>query len=1011
MGLLDLFGKLRAMPGRRQFGVFLCILLFFFVSGACGLLYQVVWTRKLVLLFGTTSYAVSTVLSIFFLGLGVGSLWGGRLADRTRRPLFLYGVFEIVIGLWAVGFIFSIGWGESIVVAVLRAAGSSREVGVVLRGVLSLVFLIVPVTLMGATLPLLAKYVGQESRLRGLRIGALYSINTFGAVAGCALAGFALLPALGYTNATYVGAIGNIGVGVLAIVLARWLPRHHVDEPTPGTPSTHEVIDAVAVPAPRIAWVVVLGFGVSGFCALALEVLWTRMLVIVFLGTTYAFTTMLTSLLCGIAVGSAFASFIVDRRKCPFALFGFVEMLVGIACIAMLPVFAWLPERLAQLQVDVGFDWHRVVWVKFLLSFAVLFAPTFLFGMTFPIVIRAVAASGSRLGRDIGWVYSANTFGGVLGALAGGYLLIPMLGTQGGVVFLGLVLFAVGAVVLMTAPDLGWGARRAPLAVGLLILAWVAYALKVPTALASVPELVQNGFPLLGTPTGLAMIALAAFIAVAGALFLLPTVGGLRKAGILILTVAGLCVAFAYRPENIANALNQAYMPPEHEQIYFQEGVEGTVVVVQPKGDNSGTNRVLYINGVQATASIEKGVKMNRLQGVLPLLFDRDPRTVLFMCFGSGITAGTLGLSDFDRIDAVEISRDVLDAAPLFSSDNLGVIDRPQMNFIVDDGRNYLLTTDNRYDVITFEPMPLALAGVSTFYTRDYYDLCMARLNPGGLVSQWIPLHSLNVEVVRSLVLTFTEVFPEYCAWFVNADLFLVGSDQEIRIDYAAAKQRLSDPVIRKALTDVGFMDMQELLTCFFMGKQGVDAFALGEPVTDDRPWAEFVAPKLVYAGQGTVAESLRALQPLFESPGRFTTYDGLSPEDAAAIPDTVELRHRAKVHDLQGLELYYGGTVGGSQEEHFKQALRVDPLDFNARYYLRQIMLQSVRLKMRWEEYEKAEAYLTDLAQYLPNTPDLHLLLGDARFQLGHGEAARESYRRYLDLGGAEPRASTRSN
>ena len=206
-------------PDRGFALLFLVALLFFFVSGACGLLYQVVWTRKLVLLFGTTSHAVSTVLSIFFLGLGVGSLFGGRLADRTARPLLWYGVFEIIIGAWALLFIASITYGESAVVAVLKALGGGRGIGILLRAAMAALLLFVPVALMGATLPLLAKYVNREARVRGIKIGALYTVNTLGAVTGCFLTGFVLLPQFGYTRATLIGAAANTLIGVLAICL------------------------------------------------------------------------------------------------------------------------------------------------------------------------------------------------------------------------------------------------------------------------------------------------------------------------------------------------------------------------------------------------------------------------------------------------------------------------------------------------------------------------------------------------------------------------------------------------------------------------------------------------------------------------------------------------------------------------------------------------------------------------------------------------------------------------
>ena len=205
----------------RSLLAFAAVLLFFFVSGACGLLYQVVWTRKLVLLFGTTSYAVSTVLSIFFLGLGLGSLWGGRLADRHKNPLLLYGLFELIVGAWALLFILTINYGEGGVVFLLKAFDFSRTVGIVLRGLLATAFLFVPVLLMGATLPLLAKYVNRQAQVQGLRIGALYTLNTFGAVAGCFTTGFFLLANFGYTQTTLIGAAANGVIGALAVILAQ----------------------------------------------------------------------------------------------------------------------------------------------------------------------------------------------------------------------------------------------------------------------------------------------------------------------------------------------------------------------------------------------------------------------------------------------------------------------------------------------------------------------------------------------------------------------------------------------------------------------------------------------------------------------------------------------------------------------------------------------------------------------------------------------------------------------
>lgn len=1043
------------MRPSRFHAFFAAVLLFFFISGACGLLYQVVWTRKLVLLFGTTAYAVSTVLSIFFLGLGAGSLWGGRLADRHKNPLLLYGLFEILIGLWALLFIGGINYGEGLVVFLLKAFDFSHGMGIVLRGLLAATFLFVPVSLMGATLPLLAKFVNREAEVHGLRIGFLYTLNTFGAVAGCFTTGFFLIERFGYTETTLIGAAANTAIGMLAVALARlqraetagstieeWageeaglhgqepcnehceaialhmtmrsLPLEHVpialrlllrdgngvrleifhvtlkndafslasfrfkggvsieihperaeapseEDPVletleskelvseadtlaaleqylaanpgqqlvashnitslPDSPSSEE--DRLTGSRLRIA---LLAFAISGFCMLAMEVLWTRLLAMAFLGTTYAYTTMLTALLFGIAIGSAAASAFVDRLRKPMWGLGFVMMLAGIGCLWTATRIAALPEQVTEIAAS---DWETVVRGIFSLSFFALFVPTFFSGMTFPLAVKAIGHERERLGKALGLLYSANTFGGVLGALAGGYCIIPWLGAHHGIVFLSGLLLLTGAMTLLACP-------RTP------VLQCGCQTMKgqpVPPSLSSVPS----------TP-----------------------------ASVFVLVVAVLLCAYVWHhtPEDVSHALNAGYIPKDHRVLHYQEGVEGTVAVSEPENETTGTNRILWINRVQATASIEKGVKMNRFQGVLPLLFDRDPKEVLFMCFGSGITCGTLALSDFEHIDAVEICEDVLVAAPLFEHDNLGVLNRPNVHFHVDDGRNFLLTAKSGYDVITFEPMPLALAGVSTFYSVEYYRLCLEHLKPGGIVSQWVPMHSLNPAVVRSLVHTFISVFPDYCAFFVNADLFLIGSNTPLRLDWAKAEQRLARPELHAALEKVGLGDPVEVLASFLLDKAALDAYAgQGDAMSDDRPWAEFAAPKLVY--QRTVQDTLKEVQPHLASPLKLFDASALAPERQAALAR----RHDAHRNDFAALQGYYGGlSVDTKVLDNFLHSLELDPGDANAQYYIRQILSVQTEVRMGWGEHDALAATLEKALTRMPGDAVLEALLQKVR-------------------------------
>lgn len=890
--------------------LFLLVLAFFFVSGACGLLYQVVWTRKLVLLFGSTSHAVSTVLSIFFLGLGAGSVWGGRLADRTARPLRWYALFECIIGAWAVFFIAAVTYGEGALVSLLKAFQFSHGMGVGLRALLALVLLFVPVTLMGATLPLLAKFVSREAQVKGMRVGALYTLNTLGAVTGCFIAGFFLISNFGYSRTTLFGAAANVLVGLLAwAVSARREGDAEASAAPAGTPAAREPMSG----AQRL---ILSAFFLSGFCSLGLEVLWTRLLAIIFLGTTYAYTSMLTTLLLGIALGSAVASALVDRVRFPALLLGGALLATGVGCVHMLSVLADLPQQVLDLQVNSGSDWNAIVQGKFWLSFKALFVPTFFLGMTFPLVVKAMSKQRATVGRDVGRLYFANTIGGVLGSLAGGFIAIPLLGTHHGIVAFSLLLVLAGVAVVLGARDSGAKVRVAMIAVAGLLLAW----------------------------------------------------------------------SFYRAPDDVNRALNAGYIPKDHHVLHYDEGVEGTVAVSEPVGDSSGTNRVLWINRVQATTSIEKGVKMNRLQGVLPLLFDRDPKDVLFMCFGSGITCGTLALSDFEHIDAVDISPEVLAAAPYFEVDNLGVIQRPEVTFHVDDGRNYLLTSKDNYDVITFEPMPLAVSGVSTFYTAEYYALCLKHLKPGGMVSQWVPLHSLNPEVVRSLIATFTSVFPHYTAWFINADVFLIGSNTPLKLDAARIHSRLANPKLDKALKDVGFMDVESVLGCYLMDDAGLAAFAEGGTVMhDDLPWAEFVAPKLVY--ERTQHKSMAELEKHMSSPVPIFA-PGADPEFLARV----ERRHLAHVNDMKAVQAYYGGlAIGNEALDGFLASLDIDPDDWNAKFYLREIAKTQAEVFLDWEEHDKALEMLERVLPHLPDDAEL-LALRDAHLKAKAAEKQGEN-------------------
>jgi len=236
------------------------------------------------------------------------------------------------------------------------------------------------------------------------------------------------------------------------------------------------------------------------------------------------------------------------------------------------------------------------------------------------------------------------------------------------------------------------------------------------------------------------------------------------------------------------------------------------------------------------------------------------------------------------------------------------------------------------------------------------------------MVSQWVPMHGSSPEMVRSLARTFTGVFPESCAFFVNADLFLIGSDRPLKLDYAAARRRLAVPELAQALAAVGLPDATELMGCFVMDKPALAAFAAGgTEMTDDLPRAEYEAPKLVYARK--VPESLGLLQPHLVSPMVMMDPASLDADARAAV----ERRHRSRVSDIKALQGYYGGLVMGTEAlDGFLNSLRIDPANPNARYYLLQIATAQAEMFVKWRERDKAGAVARKVLEVLPDAVQL---------------------------------------
>lgn len=432
---------LRAMPR--------LVLVLFLVSGACGLVYEVVWTRMMSHVFGGTALAIGTVLAAFMTGLAAGGWWIGRLADRVRDPLRLYAGLEAGVAVAAAVAHLLLTQIAPAYLAVYQAFGDSLTALAVARFAIAFGLIAVPTALMGATLPVLARFAIGRGAAVGAGLSTLYAINTLGAVTGAFVAGFFLIQTFGIHGAAAIAVAGNLAVAAIAYVASKRrsdrigepVRRDHPSEPPEPQPAT------VSVATYRL---VLAGIGVSGLASFAYEVLWTRCLHFVIGNSTYAVTTTLVAFLSGIALGGYLIRIALRRRLDIVATFGWIQIAIAATASTAMPfLFSVLEPDAIRARAWGGFgDFWTLSFLRFGVALLVMLVPAALIGATFPLAGRIGVRRVQEAGASVGRVYAVNTVGNVLGALLPGLLLIHWLGLRTAILTLALGNLLVGFAAL-----------------------------------------------------------------------------------------------------------------------------------------------------------------------------------------------------------------------------------------------------------------------------------------------------------------------------------------------------------------------------------------------------------------------------------------------------------------------------------------------------------------------------------------------------------------------------------
>ena len=721
------------------------LLLFLFVGSGCSaLIYEIVWFQLLELVIGSSTISLGILLGTFMGGMCLGSLLFPRFISRLHHPLRVYAYMELGIGLIGLAIFF----GMPLVGGVYTAWAGSGFLGMLVRGMVAGVCLIPPTLLMGATLPAVSRWV--ETTPRGVSwLGFFYGGNIGGAVIGSLLAGFYLLRVHDIAFATFVAVALNVVVALLSLGISK---------ATLYAPSDSNM-EATGQRAG--SWTIYLTIAISGMTALAAEVIWTRLLSLLFGATVYTFSLILAVFLLGLGIGSAVGSTLAHQMRRPRVALAWCQMLLcaAIAWSAYmltqsLPYWPIDPSISAEPWFNLQLDLVRTLWA--------ILPGAILWGASFPLALGALASRGQDPARLVGGVYAANTVGAIVGSLGASLLLVAWIGSQHSQQLLIILSATAGVFALMpVAFEPESIKEKSNLALSVFLILAAAYTVLLARR---VPELSPR------------FVEYGRFAAVRGA---------------------------------------------QNKTVYVGEGLTASVAVSDlPDGIRN------YHNAGKVQASSDPAdMKLQRMLGHLTTLVPQNPRSVLVIGCGAGVTAGAVSIEpklEHETIVEIEplVPRVV---STYFAEHNFDVVRNPKVTVRVDDGRHFLLTTKEKFDGITSDPLDPWVKGAAALYTREFFELAKQHLNPGGVVTQFVQLYESNEEAVKSEIATFFEAFPNGVVFanLVNGqgyDVVLLGQVEPTKIDVDKVQERLNLPQyarMTQSLRQIGILSAEDLMATF----------------------------------------------------------------------------------------------------------------------------------------------------------------------------------------------------
>jgi spermidine synthase len=743
------------------------LLLLFVGSGCAALIYEVVWFQLLQLTIGSSAVSLGVLLGTFMGGMCLGSILLPRRISAVHHPLKVYAYLELGIGLIGILVLF----GMPAVTRVYTSIAGTGIIGILLRGVAAAICLLPPTLLMGATLPAIARWV--RTTPEGVSwLGFFYGGNIAGAVLGSLSAGFYLLRVHDMAFATFAAVALNVIVAVIALLLARIAPYEPVHE------------EATAVAQPRGSWAIYTAIAVSGMTALSAEVIWTRILSLLYGGTVYTFSLILAVFLFGLGIGSSLGSALSRNIARPRLALAWVQMLLAgaIAWSAYmltqsLPYWPIDPSTSSSPWFTFQLDLVRSLWA--------MLPAAILWGASFPLALASIANGRQDPARLVGSVYAANTVGAIVGSLSASLLMVVWLGSQ--------------------------SAQRL-----LIVLSVMASLLALDAASADAAEGSQNR-------------------------------GRMRLGGMLLIVAAAMAAAWLARNVGAVPAILVAYgryaasRVGQADVIYMGEGWNASVAVTRL------SNGVLnYHNAGKVQASSEpQDMRLQRMLGHMTTLIPKEPKRVLVIGCGAGVTAGAVSIEPrLEQLTIAEIEPLVPRVvSTYFAEHNFDVVRNPKTRVVLDDARHFLMTTKEKFDAVTSDPLDPWVKGAAALYTREFFEEVKSHLNPGGVVTLFVQLYESNPAAVKSEIATFLEAFPNGIVWGntqngAGYDLVLMGTVDPITIDVDRIEQTLKSPQyarVAQSLSEIGMFSAVDLFSTYAGKRPDLNPWMADAMINHDR--------------------------------------------------------------------------------------------------------------------------------------------------------------------------------